>query len=418
MKFLFGVSFLFMMWSSLWATDVYIETLHPNEARLPLGYIEFRPVDGETRKLPLDFGKVIADDLNFSGRVKIIEALRADSLTMNYFMHNEAYAYISGDYAYQGANVVIRCFLKDVETNEQILGKKYIAQRNQLRQVAHRFSDELIYQLFGEKGIAQTQIVFVSKQSGTKAIYTMDYDGANYQKASANTSLNLLPCWMRDNKAIMYTSYKLGRPQLFFKALPNGIETVFQISKFMNTGATYNPVDGEVAYTSSVKGNTEIFRVSEAGGKPVRLTYSKAMETSPSWSPNGYEIVFTSSRAGPPMLYIMDRDGSNVRRLTYEGNYNTSPAWSPKGDKIAFCSMGAGGKMNIFTISPTGANLRKLTFDSGSNEHPSWSPDGRAIVFCSNRLGRKEIYQMQEDGSGQRQVTFFGQNMAPDWSFY
>ena len=48
--------------------------------------------------------------------------------------------------------------------------------------MAHKFSDELVYQLFGEKGIAQTKVVFISKKSGNKEVYTMDYDGANAKR--------------------------------------------------------------------------------------------------------------------------------------------------------------------------------------------------------------------------------------------
>ena len=287
-----------------------------------------------------------------------------------------------------------------------------------MRNVAHEFSDELIFQLFGERGIAQTKILFVSKHLGNKEIFQMDYDGASVIEITRNYSINLVPCWLRDNASIIFTSYQTGAPQLYIKVLPRGKERIFVHSRYLNTGPDYNSIDDEIVYTSSVKGNTEIFRVSESEKNPVRLTYSGALESDPSWSPNGYEIVFTSNRSGAPMLYIMDRDGSNVRRLTYEGNYNTSPSWSPKGDKIAFCRMSPGGQMDIFTISPNGTDLKQLTFDSGSNESPSWSPDGRAIVFSSNRLGRQEIYSMREDGSYQRQITILGQNTAPDWSYF
>jgi TolB protein len=392
--------------------------IDPTETVLPLGYIEFKPKAGEVRKIPVNIGRVVADDVDFSGRVKIIEALKADSNTLHYFMMNEAYAYFSGEYKFQGNEVKVRCYLNDAETDDLIYEKKYTAKRNRLRMVAHKLADELVYQLFGEKGIAQTKIVFVSKTSGIKEIYQMDYDGANVSQITKNYSMNLFPCWLRKSSAIMYTSYKTGYPQLYTKALSTGKEAMFLKSRFLNIGPDYNAIDGEIVYTSSVKGNTEIFRMSEAGGKPVRLTYSNSLEASPSWSPNGYEIVFTSGRAGNPMLYIMDRDGSNLRRLTYDGSYNTSPAWSPKGDKIAFCRMNARGQMDIFTINPTGKNLTRLTSDLGSNESPSWSPDGRAIVFTSTRLGRPEIFNMREDGSNQKQITIFSQNSAPNWSYF
>jgi TolB protein len=53
----------------------------------------------------------------------------------------------------------------------------------------------------------------------------------------------------------------------------------------------------------------------------------------------------------------------------------------------------------------------------GSNEDPAWSPDGRHLAFMSTRGGKKDIYLMHADGSGQRRLTRNGFiNFAPDWS--
>ncbi len=419
MKFFLAIFFLFTGFSSLLGQEAdFILKGEASEPQLPLGFMAFQPRPGETKPLPLDPGRVIADDLEFSGRVKIFEVLKTDSTSLKYLLMNEAYAYIWGEYQFSGSNIILKCYLKDIETGDLILGKKYEGKIKQLRQMAHKFSDELVYQLFGEKGIAQTRIAFLSSRSGKKEVYVMDYDGADVRQITRNSTLHLTPCWLKGNETLMYTSYKGGSPQLYTHNLSSNAVKIFLQSKYMNTGPDYNFVDGEIVYTSSVKGNTEIFRVDEEGKKPTRLTYANSLEASPSWSPNGYEIVFTSSRSGNPMLYIMDRDGSNTRRLTYEGKYNTSPAWSPAGDKIAFCGMNERGEMDIFTISPTGKDLRRLTFATGSNESPDWSPDGRAIVFSSTRLGRKELYIMRADGTNQKQLTTFGGNSSPSWSHF
>lgn len=398
--------------------DVLIRIEDPSDSKIGLGLVEWTPFRNTDPALPVSIGQVIKKDLEFSGRVKITEAGHWDSSTKSQLLSAGIAAYIHGEYQYDGQTAKIKCHLRDTESGEVIISKKYQVTTSQIRRAAHAFSDEIVYQLFGEKGIAQTQIVYISKESGVKEVSIMDYDGANVQQITKTGKMHLLPCWLRDNKSIMYTSYKANRPQLYTKLLPNGPEKLFIESQFLNVGCQYNTVDAEIAFTSSVRGNTEIFRISESGTNLTRLTYSNALESSPSWAPNGYELAFTSNRAGNPMIYIMDRDGANIRRLTYEGKYNTSPAWSPRGDKIAFCSMSEGGKMDIYTISPQGTDLRQLTSGVGNSEDPSWSPDGRAIVFTSNRRGKNEVYRMREDGSHQEPIATTGNNTAPRWSHF
>jgi TolB protein len=68
-------------------------------------------------------------------------------------------------------------------------------------------------------------------------------------------------------------------------------------------------------------------------------------------------------------------------------------------------------------VSTDGALFQQLTHRQGNNERPSWSPDGRFIAFSSNRSGKKEIYIMRADGSGQKKITSgSGEKTAPAWS--
>lgn len=52
-----------------------------------------------------------------------------------------------------------------------------------------------------------------------------------------------------------------------------------------------------------------------------------------------------------------------------------------------------------------GENLRQLTDDVLNDRFPRWSPDGTRSVFYSNRSGSYEIWTVNHDGSGLRQLT-------------
>ena len=82
--------------------------------------------------------------------------------------------------------------------------------------------------------------------------------------------------------------------------------------------------------------------------------------------------------------------------------------------KIAFTHFDGGNekKSDIYTVSPNGRHLRNLTPNSrAADDSPSWSADGRKIAFWSTRkgpdnpTGDQEIFVMNANGSGLRQVT-------------
>lgn len=400
------------------AADVVITSEQKAAETIALGFLDFVCTKGNPASVDFTPHGVITWDLEFSGRFKVRGAPRLDDGAKSAMKEDGALAYVKGEYSLEGDNFTLNAELIDIETGERILGKKYSGKKSELRMASHKFSDELVYQLFGEKGIAQTRIAYVSKRTGNKEIMVMDYDGANVQEITKNKTINLQPAWLDGKARILYTSYAGGQPQFYLKDFETGKNGVYFQSKGMNTAGGYNRMDKEIVFSSSTEGNPEIYRRGHPDGKSVRLTFSGSIDVSPSWSPNGYEIVFISDRSGKPMLYVTDRDGSNLRRITYEGDYFGSPAWSPKGDRIAYSGMDEGNNLNIFTITPDGKDQLKLTTGAGSNENPSWSPDGRKLVFMSTRTGNAEIFMMDADGKNQKRISFSGGNSMPRWSDY
>ncbi|NET23569.1 MAG: hypothetical protein F6K07_31655, partial [Okeania sp. SIO1H5] len=304
------------------AQDVVIRSTQDLEETIQLGFLPFEASGGGSFPTPPD--RVLLSDLEFSGRFEMFEISQMDSTSLRYLNEQLVMAYVRGSYHSDGKSMKLKCELIDVETGDAIIEEEYATSHKGYRQVAHRFADELVYQLFGEKGIAQTQICYVSKRAGNRQVYVMDYDGAGVITITNNKTLNVLPGWYRDRQQLLFTSFLSGYPSFYIRDLTKGSNQVYLKTVGMNSSPHFNPVDDEIAYASAVDGNTEIFRKPSQKGRPIRLTFSGSIETSPSWAPNGYELAFTSDRSGSPMVYIMDRDGSNIRRLTYEGKYNTT----------------------------------------------------------------------------------------------
>jgi Tol biopolymer transport system component len=97
----------------------------------------------------------------------------------------------------------------------------------------------------------------------------------------------------------------------------------------------------------------------------------------------------------------------------YVSGSGTEPS---TGSKIAFSS-DRDGNYEIYVMNPDGSGVRNLTNDLADDNSPSWSPDGSGIAFESNRDGDPEIYIMDSDGGNQKNLT---NNPAgdggPSWS--
>ena len=98
-----------------------------------------------------------------------------------------------------------------------------------------------------------------------------------------------------------------------------------------------------------------------------------------------------------------------------------APAWSPDGRTIVFVSW-RDGNGEVYAMDANGSGPRNLTQNPANDVRPAWSPDGRSIAFVSSRSPssrckpgpdcwrdltpeQSEIYVMNADGSRKRNLT-------------
>jgi Tol biopolymer transport system component len=141
-------------------------------------------------------------------------------------------------------------------------------------------------------------------------------------------------------------------------------------------------------------------------------------------------------RLDPFDIYTASADGSDLRRLTHYGVYTAEGVVSPDGKRIVFTSL-KDGDLDIYTMNVDGTDVRRLTSAPGYDGGPWWSPDGTQIIYRAHhptdptelasyrdllgqrlvRPNRMELWVMNADGSGQRQVTQLGgANFGPSWA--
>jgi Tol biopolymer transport system component len=173
--------------------------------------------------------------------------------------------------------------------------------------------------------------------------------------------------------------------------------------------AEWSPNRKQIAWTrgGEVSPAGEIW-VMNADGTRRQVTSNNVSDNAVSWSPDGRRLAYRSIRDNNADIYAIGIDGTNERRLTTDPAMDFVPDWSPDGTRITFTN-DRSGALAVYTMSSTdGSDVRKLTADSLGAGLSVYSPDGGRIAFADNVCpicGEKDVWVMNADGSGLRQVT-------------
>jgi len=113
----------------------------------------------------------------------------------------------------------------------------------------------------------------------------------------------------------------------------------------------------------------------------LRLLYSQS-----SFSNNGRMIAFTAQRNGKDVMYLMDvaRTAVTARIDLPTVDAIWSPVWSPDDKQIAFSGT-HGGITDLYIVNADGSGMRQLTNDEYGDLQPAWSPDGKKLAFATDR---------------------------------
>ena len=140
----------------------------------------------------------------------------------------------------------------------------------------------------------------------------------------------------------------------------------------------------------------------------VNRREDRGVEVAVGAGPGSWEAPF-----GDPLVTLFDGPKSAP------GVYDSAGTWSPDGAQIAFES-DVDGDMDIYVMNADGTGVRQLTGAEpdadAHDEGPAWSPDGLQIAFTSgtgNLTG--DIHVMDADGSDVRRITD-NQDPRPGWA--
>jgi TolB protein len=392
--------------------------------------------DKETQEIARTISEVLWDDLNYEREFYMVPrdtyrtippAANIGAPPFDRWRELGVDGLVTGSVAKSGNTVRVEMRLFQVRSQRQLYAREYSGSAANARLYAHTISDEIHQSQRNLRGVARTKLAFVSDRNrervvGTvenrevKEVYIADYDGANQRRITVGRQLNVSPTWSPDARAIAYTSWRTGFPDIFISRIYEGTmaNPAKGTANAHNSLPMYSPDGTRLAFMSNRDGNSEIYIMNVDGSGLRRLTNHPQIDATPTWSPTGTQIAFTSDRSGTPSIYIVGVDGLGLRRVTFENSDRAT--WSPAPrNEIAF-SARTGPGYDIKVLELATSEIRQLTFGEGSNEAPAWAPNGRHLAFWSTRAGRAQIFSVDYDGKNIRQLTRDGNNQQPHWS--
>lgn len=406
---------------------VYIDVTQPFSRKLPLALPAFAPMEGAAAdSLGAKGNKILAGDLTFTGVFDILDPAgylgppQPGNVNYRQWSRIGAELMITGNYKVEGNLLAMEMRLYDVVEGRLLTGKHYDGVKADLPAMMHRFADDVMLALTGERSVFSSVIAFVGSRQGEKGvkkeIYFMNFDGSRVRQFTRRGNISLYPAWSKDGALLAYSSYRQRRPMIFVHALAGGKGRVVVNKPGVNLTPAFVPGGNNLAASMSYTGKTNIFVVDIAGKVLRQLTNGWGIEVAPAFSPDGRKMAFVSDRGGSPQIYVLDVATKALRRLTFGFKYCASPSWSPRGDRIAFQAM-INNVFQVATVRSDGGDLQVLTRGWGGAENPSWSPDGRLIAYSGRSTGNYQIYVMTASGHPIRRLTSLpGDNTDPAWS--
>lgn len=254
-------------------------------------------------------------------------------------------------------------------------------------------------------------IAFLSNRTGAEELFVISTDGTGERQLTSTPDEKSALAWTADGKQILFSAFANDTSHLY--AIDAEGKKQREIAKVPGRGPTLSPDGSRLLYMTGTWTATRLMLSESDGSQPKPITDGSFIAWNNHWSPDGKRIAF-ASRSDPKSelaIFVMNADGTGRRQLSHfaAGSGNAQwPVWSPDGHQLAIqVNRLQEHDAHLWIIDATTGDARKLAAHGQPylDETPAWFPDGKRIAFQSTRTGKMEVWVMNTDGSGARQIT-------------
>lgn len=160
------------------------------------------------------------------------------------------------------------------------------------------------------------------------SIFMLDQSFKKVRKLDESYGIDVSPSIDASGTKMVFTSSRLGGPQIFLKDLRTGAVSRVSAAGNYNTDPTISPDGTSVAFARRVGGGTHrIFVRDLVTGEERQVSYGPGSDEEPAFAPDSYFIAFMSTRNGKRQVFLTTRYGGQATLLPTGSGDAAFPAW-------------------------------------------------------------------------------------------